>query len=808
MKNLIFVAALAVALPLCAQEQPLLRFYNNDAAVARDVVVTCGGAERTLTIAPHASADVESACTFVAPPDVTAVRAEAAQQWNAIANDSCPAIPLLLPPFGCVSGIASAAVSDTHGATYSWNVDGATILGNSGGSRISMKLGTGDSVKVSVTIRTDDCTTTSNGVIKLTNPLDIRDLAANAGMVLQPVTISWEYRGAATSQTLTGTDFGTAIAIPVDQTSYTYTPITEGPKSVTLTAISEPHSVPPPPDNGGRRRPSQKVPVSATTCGTVTATAQYTVGNCSLPNVAVSVPATVKPGATFRAQVHLSNTDGTAAIKWTITNGSPIGAIDGTEVTIVAGQTGEVAVSVEVRFTDTCLATVRKKVDINGKCSEPTATVSYGGTDCKRSLLKVKFTGQAPFGGTWSDGVVFSSNTTEYTRDVSAPGSFTLRSFHDAVCDGTVSGVANVPPLGRVTISTKGSNCDNATIVAKFEGTPPFTGTWNDDQSTFRTNEFTIEHKPVLGTPLYFVYVGYFRDANCTAEDGWSASNQMRLPEAPWVTLYYEQMISTLCSTPERASIITANVMGDPPIHVKWSDGVVQDLPYTPARRIIWPEGRQSGSLTLSIVEASDKNCPAVLHGPSSQTVVFADWPKVDHPDSDNFMCSGQQSWAKIISTPPPGIPIIWSITNGEIVSGQGTPSIIWKSGAPGSDITINAKYDYGNNDCATTGTALPKPHVRARLAAPVVSIAKTEISAGESINFSVTVDENTEAWGVATEKTQEVTLGSCIDNPNRTHTCNYIYKNTTGAGVKTIIISYYGQCDGTRQSSFAITVK
>src|SRR6185369_8953100 len=151
-----------------------------------------------------------------------------------------------------------------------------------------------------------------------------------------------------------------------------------------------------------------------------------------------------------------------------------------------------------------------------------------------------------------------------------------------------------------------------------------------------------------------------------------------------------------------------------------WSDGVVQDLPYTPARRIIWPEGRKSGSLTLSIVEASDKNCPAVIKSPSSQTVVFADWPQVDHPDSDNFMCAGQESWAKITSTPPPGIPIIWTITNGQILTGQGTPSITWKAGAAGSDITIHAKYDYNNNDCETTGTALPKPHVRATVTEPV----------------------------------------------------------------------------------------
>jgi|GEM_PF-4478801 len=173
---LFIVAVLAIGtLPLLAEEQTFLRFYNNDALAAHDVVLNCGGVERTIAVAAHASADVDSDdCSdarFSAPDAITAVRANATQQWAVTSNDSCPSVPLLLPPFGCTLGVATAAVNEIPGATYSWSVDGASITSGNGSSRIELRLGSGDAAGVAVSIHRGDCITTSVGIIKLTAPV-------------------------------------------------------------------------------------------------------------------------------------------------------------------------------------------------------------------------------------------------------------------------------------------------------------------------------------------------------------------------------------------------------------------------------------------------------------------------------------------------------------------------------------------------------------------------------------------------------------------------------------------------------------
>jgi len=803
MKKRFSIVALAVALSLSAQEQSLLRFYNNDAAAPRDVLVTCGGSERTITIAPHASADIESACTFITPPDVTAVRADAEQQWNAIANDSCPSIPLLLPPFGCASGAASVAVNDIPGATYSWTVDGASITSGNGSSRIELKLGTGESAKVSVSVHAGDCTTTSDGVIKLATAPIVHDLAINSGQVFQPATITWQHEGDVRSQSLSGTDFDGPVALAPDATSYTYTPNTEGSKVVVLEAVSV---TPVGTTAGGRRRATATRPVNATTCSNAAARLEYAIGNCQLPDFRVTVPSAVKPGGTFTAEINLVATPG-MSFKWTVTNGTPAGLTDRRTITIVAGASGQVSVSVEVRTTETCASTLKKSVEITSSCGNPTATVAPLVSDCRKSQVKASFTGRAPFTGTWSDGLEFTTNENAVIRDVQAGGTYTLRSFHDAICDGTINGSPVMNPPGSVSISMKGSKCSNGKIVAKFIGTPPFSGYWSDSRETFTTNETSVEHTPVPGMPTYFLTA--FHDANCTDDNQLRVSNSLTIADAPTVDLRVETGFSTLCSTPGRATTLVADLVGDPPIHVKWSDGLVQDLPYTPARRLILPDGKTSGSTTYSIVEASDAHCPAVIRN-ASLTVRFADWPYVVRPsgDNDNFMCSGTTSTATLLYPPPPGIPLIWSITNGTIVGGQGTGTLTWKTGAPGTDVTITAKYDYGMSDCATTGTLLPKPHVRSTMKAPVVSPSNIECEAGKSVDFTLLADNETEALNVYQGLTSEVSLPKWKDNPDGTHTLTYTYTNLTGAGTKTVTIDYFNTCENRKQAFFTVLVK
>lgn len=719
-------------------------------------------------------------------------------------NTQCPSLPMQLPPFGCISGAATAAVNDIAGATYSWSVEGASIVGGNGGSRIELRLGTGDSVKVSVTTHIGDCSTTSDGVIKLTNPPLVHDLAVSAAQVFQPVTITWQHEGDIKSQSLSGTDFDAPIALSPDATSYTYTPSTEGNKVIVLDAVS----VTPTGVNagGGRRRSSATQPVNATMCANASARLEYAIGNCKLPEFRVSVPSAVKPGDTFSAEITLvSAPESAPSYKWTITNGTPTGATDHRTISIVAGSSGQVSVSAEVRTTETCASTVKKNIDITSSCSNPTATVAALVSDCKKSQVKVSFTGRPPFSGTWSDGVEFTTNENAVIRDVLVSGTYTLRSFHDAICDGAINGNPSMNPPGSVSISMKGSMCSNGKIVAKFIGAPPFSGYWSDSRETFTTNDSSIEHTPVPGQPSYFLTS--FHDAACTDPNQLRVSNSLNIPDAPTVNLRVETGY-TLCSTPDRATMLVGDVIGQPPIHVKWSDGLVQDLPYSPARRIIQSNGRTSGTATYTIVEASDARCPAEIKN-ASLTVRFADWPYVVRPNTENnFMCSGTNGTATLLYPPPSGIPIIWSIANGTIVSGQGTDTLTWKAGAPGTDVAITAKYDYGLSDCATTGNLLPKPHVRSNMIPPAVSPSNLTCDAGKSVDFTLLVDAETEAWSVYQGLTRDVSLPKCTDNADHTHTCTMTYTNSTGVGSKTVTIDYFNDCELRKQEFFTILVK
>jgi len=164
----------------------------------------------------------------------------------------------------------------------------------------------------------------------------------------------------------------------------------------------------------------------------------------------------------------------------------------------------------------------------------------------------------------------------------------------------------------------------------------------------------------------------------------------------------------------------------------------------------------------------------------------------------DSLRCKELGVAAYLTKPAPAGIPIIWTIENGEILSGQGTDKITFKAGAQGKDITIVCKYDYGNNDCLTSAPALPKPHVWGIPAVPAISLAKSEIKVGEAVGFTVTTDMNIEAWGFYTTtaiEAQEITLGSCFEIGPLTNGCNATYTNKTGPGVKTMTFAVSAGC-------------
>ena len=158
MKRLPLVLLLAAA-PLFAGN---LRLFNprDDAAVA---TIACGGVSSSRTVAPHELIDVVGDDCSAAGPLVFRTETSNGVEWQqlqAVSAGACAATaPLMLPLNGCRFGSAVAAVGPVDGATYSWSVDGGSILSGAGTERILIALEGGNTLRVSAVIAKDGCTT-------------------------------------------------------------------------------------------------------------------------------------------------------------------------------------------------------------------------------------------------------------------------------------------------------------------------------------------------------------------------------------------------------------------------------------------------------------------------------------------------------------------------------------------------------------------------------------------------------------------------------------------------------------------------
>src|SRR6266545_2245190 len=140
-------------------------------------------------------------------------------------SSSRPPPPAPAPPprrscFRC----AVAAVGPVDGATYSWSVDGGSILSGAGTERILIALEGGNTLSVTAAIAKDGCTTTAAGVMALHDAFTIKTLDAGSGAVGQPRTIAWSFaNGEPSTQILSGADFPSPVSLAPSARSYTFT---------------------------------------------------------------------------------------------------------------------------------------------------------------------------------------------------------------------------------------------------------------------------------------------------------------------------------------------------------------------------------------------------------------------------------------------------------------------------------------------------------------------------------------------------------------------------------------------------------
>lgn len=601
-------------------------------------------------------------------------------------NGGCSQV-MVAPAFACARGSATASVREIPGATYEWSIEGGTIAGGAGTSRVNVVLADAKQAKLTCRIAAPACTTTATGVIAVREPLVLGSIVVpQSADVDDSVTISWSYEGEAqpSSQLLVTDALSAPVKLAASARSHTFVPESSGAKTIEILGSYAPAIVTAP--SGGKRRAVGST-VRASACPDARATAKLDVRGCVLRPRVIDAPARVAAGATFTARVQLQAAG--EMVRWTVTNGTA-GTLIGPVIEVRAGEEGEVGLSVRVE-RDTCFTeasttvTVRREADCPVM---PTARVELVNNSCNGGTIQATFTGTPPFFGTWSDGTNYQTNSNSLTRDVSVPGEYTLRSVSDAsFCEGTVSGSALVVTYSpQVTLETEGGACSTGRIIARFAGTPPFSGTWSS--GTWSNGSFTTnDHELVLDAPNPGSYlIERFHDGRCPQQ--FTFSNRIEIARAPVVRV----PVQPTCHQFEmdQPAISVSFDSGSPPFTVEWSDGAItQSNSHSFLRRLPFPDTLVT---TREVVRASSGNCSAAVLADVTGTVLLRMRPVIDRATYDSFLCPGQIGTATLKYAVAPEATLKWSIAHGEILSGQGTPTVTYRATGTTS-IAVEATY-------------------------------------------------------------------------------------------------------------------
>lgn len=146
------------------------------------------------------------------------------------------------------------------------------------------------------------------------------------------------------------------------------------------------------------------------------------------------------------------------------------------------------------------------------------------------------------------------------------------------------------------------------------------------------------------------------------------------------LTAYVTALVSgstSVCAGGSAA--VTATLFGTPPWTLTWSDGLVQsDVGASPITRAVSP----TTTTTYFVTEVSDADGLGSTEG--SATIAVSG-PAPPAPIISAPASAGAESWYRIASVAAtPGSTYSWTITNGTIVTGNGSPTIRFRTRAPG----------------------------------------------------------------------------------------------------------------------------
>jgi hypothetical protein len=490
--------------------------------------------------------------------------------------------------------------------------------------------------------------------------------------------------------------------------------------------------------------------------------------------------------------VHLDPQAGPTA-EWSVENGSVHGvSADTRSVDVVAGTSGVTKVSVRVEQKPGCFTSATTDVAIVLPLSQcaipPAATLSYVSHDCDSAIMRATFTGNGPFAGEWSDGTPFRVSA-ETIHEFKGPGTYTIQNFRDLSCFGTVTGEKTITRFKPTARLTGEDSCGTASLVATFEGVAPFSGTWADG-TPFTTNETTLARTvQTRGPDTADHWVVGVTDAACKTV---TYSNEFVMAAVPSV----RAPVYPSCQTDpsEGATISGYFDLGEGPYRIMWTDGVETVSPFSRyAERRLPPTTLPKRS--LEIEQAFAGQCPAritqsiakVLVRPSAQI----------QPAANRSACTGEVLHATLSQLPREGSTIEWDFGVGQILSGQGTPSVTFTSNNGGTH-NLTVKTLHADGFCNTTSNKVAYQFTQFSTVKNV-QVAPTTIKVGGTANIT---------WDQINNPTVTLTSSRSSDTLVKTGCCSATFVDKGGAGTASVKLEWYDPCRGVQSETFTITVK
>jgi len=803
-------ASIFLSVAMTLQPESGLRLVNPH-PIAVDAKVTCADGARELRLDPHAVVDlaVGSPCTTptletTLPLIALETRGEAEQRL--VTEETCAPVTMSAPLFACEKGVANASVPLLDGATYAWTAEGGTIAGSASANRVSVNLGESASAKLVCVVTHGGCSTNATGIIAIRKPLLIHELnVPQQADTAQPLTISWNYTGdaAPAAQLLTGDAFPQPVTLSGGQRSYTYTPTTSGTRNVELTA-SYATSIQPPAAPSGRRRASGRTFATATQCPSVRATKQIELRGCALETPEINAPADVESGSTFIASVDVLPGD---AVEWDVDGGGVL--LTASSLPQIQVRTDDfgaaVDLSVRVFRSADCESRSGHQVTIHPRAActtnPPTVALSVLSRDCYKAMIQAVFTGVPPFTGRWFDGTEFTTSATVISHEVYVPGVYEgkgpigIGNFRDSICNGLNAGVSVEDIRPDATVSVVGGNCPNSKMVATLIGTPPFSGKWSDGEA-FTTSNFTVEKTNPMSSHTEEVYIRSLEDATCGA--GPKSDNRVRLDPPPSLQI---SSLEPFCQFDTgQVSIGLQMIGGVPPYSVEWSDGVVT----TGNSQYFSRTFTEKVSTQIEIVRATTATCDATFWNPIA-TILYRPEPRIDEA-STTVTCFGQSGHASL-KEEIPGATLEWTITNGTILTGQGTSSVTFQ-GLARAPMMLKVTASYPDGFCSrwathsvfvdeVTGDIQNLKAEPATITAGGTSIISYKVFGGVRW-LQMDVDP----------KSRYTDLKSDQWDCTPADVCSVVYHDSKGPGMATVGVFYGGDCiaDGARFVDITIT--